>query len=177
MPTVVAAYDDPTPEKPQYEQVLDRVLEEEDLADVAEEVLAAVTISSDDWEQMTEGERRDVLERRPGDAPAEASADYEPEFETGTSFDVMPLNGELFDEDSEHEAYWAIVAGILDGVDPGEVPEITRQMSLNQIQHLLSLQRSSGFDYWVEDLAGRSATPTSSLMPKNGSSTPRALPS
>jgi hypothetical protein len=88
------------------------------------------------------------------EALAEVSEGDEVEAEAEGVFEETPLNGDLFDEDPEHEGYWAVVAEILNSVDADEVPEITRQMSLNQIQHLLSLQGSSGFDYWVQDLAG-----------------------
>lgn len=60
---VTASEDDPSPERAGYEQQLDRVLRDEGLISLAEEIIAAVTISSDDWDQMTEEERRKMLER------------------------------------------------------------------------------------------------------------------
>jgi hypothetical protein len=48
---------------------------------VAEEVLAAVTFSPEEWQALSEQERRKVFERPPGDALAEEADDLSPEGE------------------------------------------------------------------------------------------------
>ncbi len=66
---------------------------------------------------------------------------------------VTVLNGELFDQDPEHEAYWAAVTDVLHDGDRGAIPDIARQMSLNHLQHMLTLQGIGSFEAWVRDLA------------------------
>lgn len=62
------------------------------------------------------------------------------------------LSGELFDRDSEHEAYWEAVSEALQVANRSPIPDIARQMSLNHLQHMASLM-SSEFEAWVRDLA------------------------
>jgi hypothetical protein len=63
-PTVAEAFDDSSPEKSRYEQVLDQVLEDEGLTSIAEEVFAAVTLSPDQIEQMSDEEWAEWREGR-----------------------------------------------------------------------------------------------------------------
>ena len=53
------------PKTPDYEALLDAVLYEEGLTEMANEVIAAVAFSPEEWEALIEEERRRVLERRP----------------------------------------------------------------------------------------------------------------
>jgi hypothetical protein len=67
LPAIEAASDDPMPQKPVYEQALDRALEKHGLTYVARNVIAAVSVSPDEWERMSDEERSAIFERPTND--------------------------------------------------------------------------------------------------------------
>lgn len=69
-----------------------------------------------------------------------------------TARGLSALNGELFEEDTEHEAYWGAVSDVLQSADRSAIPDIARQMTMNHLQHMQSLT-GGDFERWIRDLA------------------------
>lgn len=139
-PTVDAASDDPTPEKAQYEAVLDRVLQEEGLAHMAEEVLAAVAYSPEEWEALGEDERRDALERpRLGDVLGG---------ERGSDASDRPLSERLYERDPQQ---YQIVAAQLMQATAHAVPEVARQLYFQLIGPLVDRKTIDKYGQWLRD--------------------------
>jgi hypothetical protein len=63
VPAIAATFDDPKPERPVYEQALDDALARHGLTFIARDVLGAVTVSPEQWDEMSEQEREALLER------------------------------------------------------------------------------------------------------------------
>jgi hypothetical protein len=62
------------------------------------------------------------------------------------------LSAELFDQDEEHEGYWAVVTEVMRFGDRHAIPEIARQMSLNSLRDMLRVH-GIDFERSIEDLA------------------------
>jgi hypothetical protein len=64
---IQAMYEDPSPEKPAFEEALDSALAIHGLSDVARDVIADVTISGEQWDAMNDDQRSEILERPQAD--------------------------------------------------------------------------------------------------------------